>query len=223
MPDHISVYPLTLEEGTPLDVAVGTGLVPEPDPDLAAELMVLAEEYLAVEGIERYEMANYARPGHESRHNIAYWTGRTYVGLGPAAHGMLDAETAASALGVREPGKVRARVANVARSRGVGVGRGSRDRVAGRSREPRAKTRCSACDWCGGSTMRSRTMAGVEEVLAELAGAGSRRDTMRTGGGRRDAVGSSATRCFRRCGAASGVAPPVPVGAGTRYNRVLVR
>lgn len=92
--DHISVYPLTLEPGTALEVAVGTGLVQEPDPDIAAEQMVIAEEILAAAGIPRYEIANYARPGHESRHNLAYWTGRPYIGIGPAAHGMLDAETA---------------------------------------------------------------------------------------------------------------------------------
>jgi len=92
--DHISVYPLTLEPGTPLEVAVSSGLVDEPDPDLAADLMVMAEEFLGMADIERYEVSNYARSGHESRHNMAYWTGRSYLGIGPAAHGMLDAETA---------------------------------------------------------------------------------------------------------------------------------
>lgn len=91
---HVSVYPLALEEGTPLAVACDTGLVDEPDPDLAAEMMVLAEEALNSAGITRYEVANYAVAGHEAVHNLAYWTGRSYVGVGPAAHGMLDAETA---------------------------------------------------------------------------------------------------------------------------------
>ncbi|MDP2181422.1 MAG: radical SAM family heme chaperone HemW [Actinomycetota bacterium] len=91
---HISVYPLTLEEGTPLAVACDSGLLDEPDPDMAAEMMVLAEEALALAGIERYEVANYAVPGHESAHNLAYWTGHSYLGVGPAAHGMLDAATA---------------------------------------------------------------------------------------------------------------------------------
>jgi oxygen-independent coproporphyrinogen-3 oxidase len=111
---HFSVYPLALQEGTPLDVAVGTGLVPEPDDDLAAEFMVFAEEYLRMQGIERYETANYARPGHECRHNMAYWTGRTYAGLGPAAHGMLDAVTASHVFGETRQGMARARVKNVA-------------------------------------------------------------------------------------------------------------
>ena len=58
-------------------------------------MMIAAEERLRIDGMERYEVANYARPGHESRHNLAYWSGRSYIGVGPAAHGMLDAETAA--------------------------------------------------------------------------------------------------------------------------------
>jgi len=94
-PEHVSVYPLTLEEGTPLEVACATGLEPEPDPDLAAQMMLAAEERLRMDGLERYEVANYAKPGHESRHNIAYWTGRSYIGIGPAAHGMIDVPTAA--------------------------------------------------------------------------------------------------------------------------------
>lgn len=111
---HISVYPLTLEEGTPLAVACDTGLAPEPDPDLQAEMMVQAEETLAVAGIERYEVANFAVPGHESQHNTAYWTGRQYLGAGPGAHGMLDASTARAAglLGPADSQYARVRTAN---------------------------------------------------------------------------------------------------------------
>jgi oxygen-independent coproporphyrinogen-3 oxidase len=92
--NHISVYPLALEPGTPLALAVENGLVTAPDPDLAADMMLSAEEYLGGQGLPRYEVSNYARPGHESRHNTAYWTGASYAGIGPAAHGMLDAVTA---------------------------------------------------------------------------------------------------------------------------------
>ena len=91
---HVSVYPLALEEGTPLAAAVSGGLVSEPDPDLAADMMLLAEKRLGQAGIARYEVANYAAPGHESRHNTAYWTGRSYVGTGPGAHGMLEPDVA---------------------------------------------------------------------------------------------------------------------------------
>ena len=92
---HASVYPLTIEEGTPMAVAVAAGLLPEPESDDAAEMMVLAEATLAYHALARYEVANYAESReYESRHNTAYWTGRPYAGIGPGAHGMLDAPTA---------------------------------------------------------------------------------------------------------------------------------
>lgn len=92
---HASVYPLSIEDGTPMGAAVSAGLLPEPDPDLAAEMMLLAEAALGYHGLARYEVANYAEARRfESRHNTAYWTGRPYAGVGPGAHGMLDAPTA---------------------------------------------------------------------------------------------------------------------------------
>lgn len=95
---HASVYPLSIEDDTPLQVAVSAGLIAEPDPDLAAEMMLMADEALANGGLARYEVANYAAGRtHESRHNTAYWTGRSYLGVGPGAHGMLDAATAIAA------------------------------------------------------------------------------------------------------------------------------
>ena len=94
---HASVYPLTIEDGTPMSAAVSAGLLAEPDSDEAADMMVLAEATLGYHGLSRYEVANYAEAReYESRHNTAYWTGRPYAGLGPAAHGMLDATTARS-------------------------------------------------------------------------------------------------------------------------------
>lgn len=91
---HVSVYPLALEEGTELALGVSAGLVAEPDPDESAEMMVVAAQVLAAAGFVRYEVASHARAGHESRHNIAYWTGRSYLGIGPGAHAMFDPPTA---------------------------------------------------------------------------------------------------------------------------------
>jgi oxygen-independent coproporphyrinogen III oxidase len=91
---HVSVYPLALEEGTALALAVSSGLLAEPDPDIAAEMMLAAETRLGAAGLMRYEVANYARPGCEARHNNAYWTGGSYIGIGPGAHGMLSADVA---------------------------------------------------------------------------------------------------------------------------------
>jgi len=95
--EHLSVYPLSLEAGTPLAAAAVIGEVEEPDPDVAADLLLAAEQMLTEAGFHRYEIANYARPGAESHHNSAYWTGREYLGIGPGAHGMLSAATAEAA------------------------------------------------------------------------------------------------------------------------------
>lgn len=88
---HASVYPLSIEDGTPLAAKVEAGALDEPDPDMAAEMMLVAEALLGEAGLARYETANYARPGEESRHNSVYWTGGAYLGLGPSASGMLPA------------------------------------------------------------------------------------------------------------------------------------
>jgi len=91
---HLSVYPLQVEEGTPLEGRVTTGAVALPDEDSVADELILARDTLEARGLRRYEVANYARAGHEARHNTAYWLGNPYIGVGPAAHGMLDAATA---------------------------------------------------------------------------------------------------------------------------------
>ncbi len=87
---HVSCYPLMLEEGTPLEAAVSRGEERVADDDAAADLMVGAERVLAAAGLARYEVASYARPGRACAHNVAYWTGVPYLGLGSSAAGMLD-------------------------------------------------------------------------------------------------------------------------------------
>lgn len=112
---HVSVYPLSVEDGTPLQVASDTGLLDEPDPDTAAEMMILAEATLGRYSLGRYEVANYAEGReHESRHNTAYWSGSQYIGAGPGAHGMLDAQTALTVglLGSNDEPAARVRYAN---------------------------------------------------------------------------------------------------------------
>lgn len=85
--DHISLYQLTLERGTPLFKSVKSGKLPLPNPDVVAEMYQLAVETLIANGFYRYEVANFARPGAESRHNLSYWNGTQYIGVGPGAHG----------------------------------------------------------------------------------------------------------------------------------------
>ena len=88
-PSHVSLYCLTLESGTPMQVWVRDGELPEPDPDLAADMYELAREVLAEAGYHHYEISNWALPGQESRHNLAYWLNRPYLGVGPGAHSRL--------------------------------------------------------------------------------------------------------------------------------------
>lgn len=90
-PHHVSVYPLTLEGGTPLYRMACRDESLEPDEDFQAACMDVARELLGAAGYHPYEVANYALDGHECAHNIAYWTGRGYLGLGRSAAGMLDA------------------------------------------------------------------------------------------------------------------------------------
>ena len=91
-PHHVSVYPLTLEEGTPLYRMVCRDESLEPDEDFQAACMDVARQRLSSAGYHPYEVASYALDGHECAHNIAYWTGQGYLGLGRSAAGMLDAE-----------------------------------------------------------------------------------------------------------------------------------
>ena len=87
-PDHVSVYPLQLEEGTPLARMEDACEVEIPDEDFQAQCMDIAAALLEERGFARYEVASYARPGHRCRHNIAYWTGVPYLGIGRSAASM---------------------------------------------------------------------------------------------------------------------------------------
>jgi oxygen-independent coproporphyrinogen-3 oxidase len=109
--EHVSVYPLSVEAGTPLAGMVACGEYELPDPDAVADEMLVAAEVLGGLGLQRYETANYAVPGHESRHNTAYWTGRPYLGIGAGAHGMLSGEQARAVGLVGEDAVARARYA----------------------------------------------------------------------------------------------------------------
>lgn len=85
---HISVYPLTIEPHTPFDAMVLSGQLEEPDDDVEADHMQAAARILIQAGYERYEVASYAKPGYQCKHNIAYWTGVPYLGLGRSAASM---------------------------------------------------------------------------------------------------------------------------------------
>lgn len=82
---HISIYPLTIEEGTPFYWMVRSGQLADIEEDAQADMMEAAGKILSQRGLHRYEVASYAYPGFECRHNIAYWTGVPYLGLGHSA------------------------------------------------------------------------------------------------------------------------------------------
>lgn len=85
-PEHVSLYCLTLEEGTPMRDRVLVGRLPAPDPDLAADMYESAAECLASKGYRQYEISNWSLPGYECAHNLTYWRNRPYLGLGAGAH-----------------------------------------------------------------------------------------------------------------------------------------
>lgn len=89
---HVSVYPLTIEENTMLESLVDTGVLEAPVEDTQALMMQTAVRALEPAGYSRYEVASYAKPGFECRHNIAYWTGKPYIGFGTSAVTMTQNE-----------------------------------------------------------------------------------------------------------------------------------
>jgi len=84
---HLSLYQLTIEPGTRFATMVREGRFTPLDDDEAADLFTLTRQMTAAAGLPAYEISNHARPGQESRHNLAYWRYRDYAGIGPGAHG----------------------------------------------------------------------------------------------------------------------------------------
>jgi oxygen-independent coproporphyrinogen-3 oxidase len=87
--DHLSLYQLTIEEGTPFFALHKAGKLKTPDEDTAADLYAVTQEVTAAAGLPAYEISNHAVPGAESRHNLVYWRYGEYAGIGPGAHGRL--------------------------------------------------------------------------------------------------------------------------------------
>jgi len=87
--DHLSLYQLTIEEGTPFHTLYHAGKLKMPDADLGAEFYDLTQIVTEEAGMPAYEVSNHARPGAECRHNLVYWRYGDYVGVGPGAHGRL--------------------------------------------------------------------------------------------------------------------------------------
>ncbi len=85
-PDHVSAYALIIEAGTRLAAQIRRGEVPPPVDDDQADFYEVADRELTAAGLDWYELSNWSRPGHECRHNLAYWRGNPWWGVGPGAH-----------------------------------------------------------------------------------------------------------------------------------------
>jgi putative oxygen-independent coproporphyrinogen III oxidase len=89
--DHLSLYQLTIEEGTPFFGLARSGKLVVPDQEASATLYEITQEVTEAAGMPAYEVSNHAQPGAESRHNLTYWRYGDYAGMGPGAHGRLTA------------------------------------------------------------------------------------------------------------------------------------
>lgn len=116
-PEHISAYSLIVEEGTPMADRVEKGIALIPEDEAVNAMQRLAVEKLAAAGYHRYEISNYALPGRECRHNLTYWFSGDYLGLGCAAHSMMENRRFANAASLDEylSGKQRLEVETLSR------------------------------------------------------------------------------------------------------------
>ncbi len=88
-PEHLSLYGLTIEHGTPLYDQVRRGLQAPPDDDHAADFYLLAADRLTAAGYDQYEISNWSLPGRQCRHNLVYWHHEPYLGFGAGAHSFI--------------------------------------------------------------------------------------------------------------------------------------
>ncbi len=88
--DHLSAYALIVETGTKLAAQIKRGELTMPNDDLMADMYLLVDQLCEESGLSWYELSNWAKPGHESRHNIAYWRNANWWGLGPGAHSHMN-------------------------------------------------------------------------------------------------------------------------------------
>ena len=88
--DHISAYALIVETGTKLAAQIKRGDLTMPNDDLMADMYLLVDQMCEEAGLTWYELSNWSKPGHECRHNIAYWQNKNWWGLGPGAHSHVD-------------------------------------------------------------------------------------------------------------------------------------
>jgi oxygen-independent coproporphyrinogen-3 oxidase len=101
-PEHLSLYALTIEPGTPFGRWAARGLLSMPDPDLAADMYEAGSDYLEGQGYKQYEISNWSKPGFECRHNLQYWRNQPYLGFGASAHGCANGLRIANVLRIKD-------------------------------------------------------------------------------------------------------------------------
>lgn len=95
---HMSLYQLTIEEGTPFAALAKAGKLVVPEEEMARDFFVMTQQMCEAAGLPAYEVSNHAAPGQECRHNLVYWRMGDYAGIGPGAHGRLSYDGARHAL-----------------------------------------------------------------------------------------------------------------------------
>jgi putative oxygen-independent coproporphyrinogen III oxidase len=100
--DHLSLYQLTIEPGTPFAALHASGALKVPDGEQAEAFYLLTQELCDSAGLPSYEVSNHARPGAESRHNLLYWRGHDYAGVGPGAHSRITQDDGKHAIAIRK-------------------------------------------------------------------------------------------------------------------------
>jgi oxygen-independent coproporphyrinogen-3 oxidase len=100
--DHLSLYQLTIEPGTQFAALHASGALKVPEGEQAEEFYLLTQELCDSAGLPSYEVSNHARPGAESRHNLLYWRGHDYAGVGPGAHSRITRDDGKHAIAVRK-------------------------------------------------------------------------------------------------------------------------
>jgi oxygen-independent coproporphyrinogen-3 oxidase len=100
--DHLSLYQLTVEPGTPFAALHASGALTIPDGEKAEAFYLLTQELCDAAGLPSYEVSNHARPGAESRHNLLYWRGHDYAGVGPGAHSRISRDDGKHAIAIRK-------------------------------------------------------------------------------------------------------------------------
>jgi oxygen-independent coproporphyrinogen-3 oxidase len=100
--DHLSLYQLTIEPGTPIATLHAAGALRVPEGEQAEEFYLLTQELCDAAGLPSYEVSNHARPGAESRHNLLYWRGHDYAGVGPGAHSRITRDDGKHAIAIRK-------------------------------------------------------------------------------------------------------------------------